>query len=1239
MKYGDLIQFEPIESVVQLREGDAVDKARRLVSTYVISDEMGEKLTGIVIPQLQFDRPSDNKGILVVGNYGTGKSHLMLVISAVAEHQDIAASLNNPKVATAAKRIAGKFQVVRTEIGSTTMSLRDIVTGELQGNLEKMGVHFKFPDASKVPNNKKSFEDMMSAFHAKYPDYGLLLAVDELLDYLRTRNDQALILDLNFLREIGEVCKDLRFRFIAGVQEAIFDSPRFSFVAESVRRVKDRFEQVPIARKDVKFVVSERLLKKTGKQQAQIREYLAPFSKFYGDMNERMDEFVRLFPVHPDYIDTFERITAVEKREVLKTLSRAMKQIIGQDVPKESPGLIAYDSYWATICENPVFRANRDIKPVIDCSQVLESRVQQAFTLPAYKPFAIRLIHALSVHRLTTGDIYSSLGATPEELRDGLCLFDPRIKDMGGVPADDLLSHVETVLREIRKTVDGQFLSNNPDNRQFFVDLKKTDDYDTLIEKRAESLDNSAFDKAYFSTLRQIILEDPETPFYKGTFQIWEHEVEWLEKKASRRGYLFFGTPNERPTAVPPTDFYLYFVQAFEPPRYADAKKADEVFFLPKGIDDAFRANIRKYAAALDLAASSSGQKKTTYELKAAGFLRELVKWLQEQIARAFEVTHEGKTKKLIEWIKGKPAAAGGARANVRDIVNMVGSVCLASHFQEQAPDYPSFDILITSQNRAAAVQDALKAIAGQTRTKIAASVLDALELLDGERLDSGKSKYAKHILDILKKKGHGQVTNRSELIQEVNGVSFMAPQTLRLEPEWAVVVLAALVHSGDLVLAVTGKKFDAASLAVLATAPFGDLMGFKHVEQPKDWNTAALKALFELLGLAPGGVQLVTQGNDAPVQDMQKAINNAVGRIVVAINRLGQGMSFWGRPVLGDKEIEGLRTKLDHTKNFLESLQAYTSPGRLKNFSHDKQEVTNHKSGFAALVEVESLSDLLMELGSVASYLPAAEAVLPDDHEWVTRMRKTREDVLVQIADPAKRGDASFRRRTLQNLTDLKKSYVEAYMVLHGRARLGANDDKRKNTLLRDSRLSALQSLSTIELMPRQQMTDFQRRLTGLKSCFALIPQEMEASHVCSHCEFKPNAELVTTPSASVLSAMDGELDTLLSGWMQTLLANLEDPTIQENLPLLKPGDRKHVDVFLKNRGLPDKIGQDFVHALTEALSGLLKVGVKTDDLRRALLAGGSPATLTEIKKRFEDYMDGLAKGKEPGKVRVVIE
>src|ERR1700675_3462643 len=103
MKYGDLIQFEPIESVVQLRSADQLDAAKQLVSTYVISDEMAEKLTSLVIPDLQFDAPSDNKGLMVVGNYGTGKSHLMSVLSAVAEDLSTLPLIKNQLVASSAQ--------------------------------------------------------------------------------------------------------------------------------------------------------------------------------------------------------------------------------------------------------------------------------------------------------------------------------------------------------------------------------------------------------------------------------------------------------------------------------------------------------------------------------------------------------------------------------------------------------------------------------------------------------------------------------------------------------------------------------------------------------------------------------------------------------------------------------------------------------------------------------------------------------------------------------------------------------------------------------------------------------------------------------------------------------------------------------------------------------------------------------------------------------------------------------
>src|SRR5258707_1342524 len=192
MKYGDLIQFEPIESVVQLRNADQLDTAKQLVSTYVISDEMAEKLTSLVIPDLQFDAPSDNKGLMVVGNYGTGKSHLMSVLSAIAEDASTLPLVRCAPVAKAAERIAGKFKVIRTEIGAVTMSLRDILTAEIEEHLSKLGVMYAFPSSSSVPNNKRAFEEMMARFNDKYPDQGLLVVVDELLDYLRSRKDQEL---------------------------------------------------------------------------------------------------------------------------------------------------------------------------------------------------------------------------------------------------------------------------------------------------------------------------------------------------------------------------------------------------------------------------------------------------------------------------------------------------------------------------------------------------------------------------------------------------------------------------------------------------------------------------------------------------------------------------------------------------------------------------------------------------------------------------------------------------------------------------------------------------------------------------------------------------------------------------------------------------------------------------------------------------------------------------------------
>ncbi len=132
---------------------------------------------------------------------------------------------------------------------------------------------------------------------------------------------------------------------------------------------------------------------------------------------------------------------------------------------------------------------------------------------------------------------------------------------------------------------------------------------------------------------------------------------------------------------------------------------------------------------------------------------------------------------------------------------------------------------------------------------------------------------------------------------------------------------------------------------------------------------------------------------------------------------------------------------------------------------------------------------------------------------------------------------------------------------------------------------------------------------------------------------------EPVKALAGQILGTLDDELDDLLASWTQTLLSNLADPTTKEQLELLKPSQRKLVQRFVTSKKLPDTLDHDFIQAVQEVLRGLAKVVVTTEELRSALLSGGSPATLSEMKTRFEDYLDEKAKGKDPNKVRIVLE
>jgi hypothetical protein len=136
-----------------------------------------------------------------------------------------------------------------------------------------------------------------------------------------------------------------------------------------------------------------------------------------------------------------------------------------------------------------------------------------------------------------------------------------------------------------------------------------------------------------------------------------------------------------------------------------------------------------------------------------------------------------------------------------------------------------------------------------------------------------------------------------------------------------------------------------------------------------------------------------------------------------------------------------------------------------------------------------------------------------------------------------------------------------------------------------------------------------------------------------------KPLHLFVCWTADAILQGLKANLDKIQQSWTQSLLNNLDDPIVQNNFSLLKAKQQKFLKEFIIEKELPDEISSEFIRAIQEVLAGLSKLSVKTDNLKAALFPDGSPATPGEFKERFDQFVQDLLKGKDAGKVRIVLE
>ncbi|ALM22001.1 hypothetical protein AAT17_12550 [Nonlabens sp. MIC269] len=1219
MKYNELINFEPITEVVKFSETHKSDYQNNLVKTFVFSETFKDYLIPLMVRNLDFTYSGESFGLQVVGNYGTGKSHLMSLVSLIAEHEQLIDLVQEEKPKEALKAISGKFKVLRFELGGTE-SLWDFVTFKIERYFNEIGVDFSFEGHGAITYADK-LKLMMAEFEDKFPDKGFLVVIDEMLAYLKGRSTpDKLNQDLQVLQALGQACDSSKFKFIFGVQEMIYHSSEFQFAADMLQKVNDRYKDIMITKEDVAFIVKNRLLSKNEHQKQKIKEHLDPFLSFFTDMHGRTQDYVELFPVHPTYFENFERIRiGKSQREILKTLSNQFTEILEQEVPTDNPGLLTYDRYWEDIQKSQDLMAIPDVRKVKEVTETIADKIESYFTgvRAKKKNIARRIANACAI-KLLQHELNKQNGTNTEHLVDDLCLTDSLASDR-----DFLIDIMDSTAQQIITATSGQYFDKNAENGEYHLRVEGGINFDQKIKDYAATMADSQKDEYFFKFLEFNLPLDHDT--YRTGFRIWDHTIEWKSHKTFRNGYIFFGNPNEKSTTHPIQNFYMYFMPIFDESKKKRNHEEDEVYFIMDGLSDEFKQAVTLYGAALALEVRADSSQKAIYRQKIDELNKKARALFDSEYVQITKVDYQGKELPL----NGYPLPGTGYTKE--QIFSDVASVVFEEWFEQERPNYPKFSQLnapVAKDNFNRLVKQALAKVANPEQpNRDGEGMLQGLGLWVPGMLDYSHSPYAKSLLTQLKEKGEGQVLNRQEIIEYVDkSDNLWLSKDFKIEAELEFIVLATLAALGELEITLSsGKSINSTNLSELKDIVKEDFYSFTHVKPPKGLNEAALKVMF--VGLLGKDLSKHLKSESTYLELTMKA-NDWAKRTVSVLNKIQGGLIFKGIELITENEASEYRISFTAFSGFCDKLANYTSEARMKNFQFSVDDINRVLEAKPLIEKIENQLTEINHFNEDITYLQQCKQYITD-----AAFKEEISNEINQLATVLSSNNSKTIEEYKTRLRQLKNRYADWYLKLYLKYRISEADNTQKQALLDSEEKAICDILKEADFLSSGQYHQWLSKLAKLQPADSGVNKELILT--APYQDFNP----IDFEDQSIVSvqACKKELTELLGNWQQTLKDTLEDPMVKKNMSLLDPTQAKLLKDFESDTV---KLQKDNALAIRNAImslhKGLEKIELSLDGMKATF---NKPLTPDEAVEAFKVYVDNISKGKERDKIRIILK
>lgn len=1218
MKYKELIKFDPVDDIIKFSKLGKVNYKEMLVKSFVCSESYLKHILPSVVRNLNLESEEETKGIQIVGNYGTGKSHLMSLFSTIAEDAQYLNMLQSEEAKTILAPIAGKYMVKCFELGSTS-DLWTLVCNQIDMAFANWGIDYSISEDNAPDMYNDKLERMLAAFEEKFPDKGFMLVIDEMLSYLRGRSQPDKInSDLPVLQALGQCSDRTRFRMVFGVQELIYQIPEFQFAADMLSHVNERYADLTIVKEDVQYIVQQRLLRKDEHQKQWIREHLQHFVSLFPDMNNKLEEYVNLFPVHPSYFDNFQQIRiGKSQREILSTLTFKFKSMMEQDVPTEEPGLICYESYWQDIMENHDLRAIPDVNRVAQLAEDINQKIDVNFTraYASQKGLAHRIVSAIAIKTLQN-DLSVQNGSTARALVADLCPIDDMCENF-----DDLVDVcVGAIADQIVTTTVGQFFEKDSTNEEYHFRMQGGVNFEQKINAYAEQMSPGERDEYFYEFLAQVLPVEGET--YRTGFRIWQHHITWLSHNCEREGYIFMGNPAAKSTTQPQQHFYIYLMPIFEDSPLQSAPLDDEVCLWMTKMDDSLRQAVSKYGAACvqeRIAPTDQKANYTTFRRKLYNAARDI---FNQQFYEKTEVEYRGQRMPL-------QTMQGADRMDSKmQTINSVVEYIMDPQFTRENDAYPKFTSLTIpfgKGNREIMVKAAKEVIiAPQNYNKNGVAVLTSLGLYNNGRLDTSLSPYAQAIRTLLDGVQGNQVINKADILEPFFENIFWTKDT-HMDAELEFLVLATMTALGEIELVMAGGlHISALTVEQIRNIPVSESANFTHICRPRSMNVAAVKELFiQILGR-----DLSNQMNDPATFTQLCAEAQVLSQKAAKMeHEVTNGVTIAGVEIVSANDGLAMAHMLSQLKDKCDQVQRYNTEVKMRNMPWQVSEIrTVFEDAKKKLIEVEGMMAIMRQLETEVSYFRQATSLVSD-----TALLNEMASVMNKMPSMLHANEQT-RLQYRQEIANAKQHYATWYISEYVRAHISQADNQKKISLQQSKETIVCEELSASNIFSYVRYKNWLDEMDLLQPADPSVT--LSAVLVNPYQGFNSKQ---TRPILKSLDTLKDEIYSMYRDYCDKIYSMVNDPSLIQNADMLTT-QKKSLLQELQNKTV--EITSSNVGAVVEMLNRLMESFVRIEiDHQTILNKFSAPITVEGARRFFDDLLKQKTAGKDISKVRIIFK